>query len=166
MRSNENTLNYTRLRKRSDHLFFKNIIKLERGQITFKYLDSKNEKYGGIVKANVTEFNINRFLKFNYTLHGYFNNSEIVLGRFSKDITDSDFNNNDTVKEITNNDISETSLVSRFKYSLDSNGLLYYTVQVNQKYRDHLYELMQDSETELIPQAEFNLKEKLYHALP
>lgn len=72
----------------------------------------------------------------------------------------------ETLFEVTKEDIEETSLISRFTYELDNNGFIFYKAEVNPLRENESHDFVQNSTTELVPKGSLSLKETFWHRLP
>lgn len=123
----------------------------------FKYVDESAPYLGGKVRADIKEINISEFSVKNYSLYGYFTNDKIVLGRFANG--EDAFNNENSLMEVTKEDIGSSSLIGRHTFSFDNKGALYFTRESN--ISEH-----NNSSTEMIKKGDVNFKEMIWHSLP
>lgn len=166
MKKNDLNWQFSKLRKRHGHIFFKNIISYQQGSLTFEHVDPTNTRLGGKVKASVKEFNVSQMKIYNYNLFGIFNDYKLVLGLYEGSSFTDYFNDDNKLLEVCKNDITETSLISKNTFELDGKGLLYLSTEINPKLSHLSHDYVSNTSVELLPKGELNLKELLWHNLP
>lgn len=159
-KTNDSTLNFTRFRRRYDSTIFKNIIKYETNSLKLNYIDNDHKELGGRVKVYTREFNVANLQPYSYYMYGYFNRDELVFAKFRGhiDLT----HNENSLFEVTKEDIQNTDIVFRLRFQL-ANEALFYRVDVNQNLRGEHHEWLEESHTELVPANTFTWTDRLFY---